>query len=553
MKRPRLAIALLAAVLCGSACQSTQNTLEAPGAPDTQGTSAAPTERADILIIGGQVFDGTGAPGAVQDIAIRGDVIHYIGPNASARYRASRTIDASGLIVSPGFIDPHTHAGSDLASPDSERRANLPFAYQGVTTVMTGNDGFGSHEIAALAQSARDQRIGTNTAYLVGFGSVRRAVLGTANRGPDAAEAAQMESLTRNAMCAGAWGLSAGLYYVPQSYSKTDEVIALARIAGEMGGYYDTHLRDESTYNVTVTGALSEALEIGREADLPVHIAHIKALGPAVWGHSARMIAMIEAARASGQRVTADQYPWEASGTRISNALVPRWALEGGLEALRERLADTPANAANRLSIREAMIEAVARRGGADRLLVTGQLSGSNAPLGKTLAEIAQASSAEPVDAAIAILAEGDARLASFNMSREDIAAFADQEWVVTGSDGSTGHPRKYASFPKAYRDLVMAGNMDLARFIRRSSGLTADIIGFDRRGYLRTGYFADITVFDPARFAPNATYREPRELSSGVVHLFVNGAAVIRDETHTRALPGRPLLKHASLKDTQC
>ena len=512
-------------------------------ASDTQSGVAA-LEAVDTIIQGGQIFDGSGGAGWSGDIALQGDRIVYVGSDAAARYDAGTVIDARGLIVAPGFIDPHTHAGSDLASGNSDRRANLPFAFQGVTTVVVGNDGFGSHEIGGMATEARRQMIGTNAAYLVGFGSVREAVLGKENRPPLAVELTQMEDLTRAAMCEGAWGLSAGLYYVPQTYAETDEVVALARIAGEFGGYYDTHMRDESTYNITVTGALSETLEIGRAANLPVHIAHIKALGPAVWGHSARMIAMIDEARAGGQRVTADQYPWEASGTRVSNALVPRWALEGGLSSLRDRLA----NADTLQSIRGEMIEAIARRGGPDRLLITGRLGGSNAPLGKTLADFAQTDDLDPVDAAIAILTAGDARVASFNMSEADIAAFAGQDWVVTGSDGSNGHPRKYASFPKAYRDLVVSGDMDLARFIRRSSGQTADIIGLKRRGYLKAGHFADIAVFDPASFAPNATYSAPRELSSGVIHLFVNGSQMIRDETYTGALPGRPLMK-----DTQC
>ncbi len=502
-------------------------------------------EAVDTIIAGGRVFDGTGAVGQFGDIAIRDDSIVYVGADATARFRAESVIDASDLVVAPGFIDPHTHAGSDLASDDRKRRANLPFAFQGVTTVVVGNDGFGSHDVAAMATAAREQQIGTNVAFLVGFGLVREAVLDKADRAPDPAELSQMKTLAREAMCEGAWGLSTGLYYVPQTYAKTDEVIALAKIAGEFGGYYDTHMRDESTYNVTVTGALAETLEIGKQADLPVHIAHIKALGPAVWGHSATMIAMIEQARANGQRVTADQYPWEASGTRISNALVPRWALEGGLDSLRRRLAEPD----QLQTIRGEMIEAIARRGGADRLLVTGQLSGSNAPIGKTLAEIAEMRGAAPADAAIAILQEGDARLASFNMSADDIAAFATQDWVVTGSDGSSGHPRKYGSFPKAYRDLVAGdARMDLARFIRRSSGQTADIIGLEKRGYLKPGHFADIVVFDPNRFAPNATYAAPRELSSGVVHLFVNGQAVIANGAHSGALAGRPLLK-----DTDC
>lgn len=498
-------------------------------------------DRVDLIIAGGEVHDGAGSPAMIADIAIRGDRIVYVGADARSLYRAAEVLDAGGHIVAPGFIDPHTHAGPDLASKQPGRRANSAFAFQGVTTVVIGNDGGGDYAISDLADAARSQGIGTNAAYLVGFNSVRRAVMETENRPPKSAELVRMQELTQRGMCEGAWGFSTGLYYVPQSYSNTEEVIALARIAADMGGYYDTHMRDESTYNVTVTGALAEALQIGREAGLPVHISHIKALGPAVWGHSERMIAMIEEAQALGQEVTADQYPWEASGTRITAALVPREALEGGLEALRERLDDPKQLTA----IRSAMIAAIERRGGPDRLLITGSLNGAKAPIGRTLAEIGKQKNLEPVDAALAILSEGDARLASFNMSPDDIAAFASREWVVTGSDGSTGHPRKYGSFPKAYRDLVIGTeSMDLARFIRRSSGKTADIIGLQDRGYLRAGYAADVLVFDPDTFAPNATYASPRELSSGVAHLFVNGQATISDGISTGTLPGRPLLK---------
>lgn len=517
-----------------SGCQSAGG-LSAPA------TSAL--EPVDTIIANGTVFDGTGAQGAVLDIALNGDAIVYIGVAAGSRFKAGRVIDASGLVVAPGFIDPHTHAGSVLASNDPQSRANAPFAFQGVTTVMVGNDGSGSYDIGALADAAITQGIGTNVAYLVGFGSVREAVLGKADRAPSPDQLAQMAGLTRQGMCDGAWGLSTGLYYVPQSYAETDEVIAMARIAAEFGGYYDTHMRDESTYNVSVTGALSETLEIGREAGLPVHIAHIKALGPAVWGHSAQMIAMVEEAQSNGQRVSADQYPWEASGTRISSALVPRSALEGGMEALRTRLADPD----RRVAIRAGIAEAIERRGGADRLLVTGSLSGAQVPVGRTLAQIADQQGIKPADAAIAVLEQGDARLASFNMRPDDIAAFAARDWVVTGSDGSNGHPRKYGSFPKAYRDLVKGdAAMGLARFIRRSSGQTADIIGLDRRGYLKDGFFADIVVFDPEAFAPNATYSSPRELSSGVVHLLVNGQRVIADGKATGTLSGRALLKPA-------
>jgi len=507
---------------------------------------AAPAlEQADLVISGGLVFDGTGSDGQRLDVVVRDGVIAAVGRDAGTRFAAQFNIDASGLVVAPGFIDPHTHAASDLVADDKERRANLPFAYQGVTTVVVGNDGFGSPDIAAQAQFSSSNGIGTNVAYLVGHGPVREEALGTENRAPEPTELKAMQARTRQAMCEGAWGFSAGLYYVPQNYASTEEVVASATVVGELGGYYETHMRDESTYSITVTGALEETLEIGRRAQIPVHISHIKALGPAVWGQSAKMIEMVETARAEGMRVTADQYPWDASGTRVSNALVPRWALEGGLTAFRERLKD-PAQAD---TIRSSIVAGLTRRGGAERLLITGRLGGADVPLGKTLADYSKDKGLSHVEGAIAILIEGDARVASFNMSQEDIAAFAAQDWVVTGSDGSTGHPRKYASFPKAYRDLVKGdAGMSLARFIQRSTGQTADIIGLTDRGYLRRDMAADIVVFDPASFVPQATYQNPREYSSGVQYLFVNGEALIEDGVHTNALPGRPLLK-----DTQC
>lgn len=528
--RAALALAaVFAAVLPLGACQTAR-----PG-----------ENAADLLVRGGTLVDGTGAPPRAADIAIEeGRVVAVLEPGAPG-VAAARVIEAQGLIVAPGFIDPHTHAGGDLASDDAARRANLPFAFQGVTTVVVGNDGAGSPDIARQAKRAREQGIGTNVAYLVGFGALRSARLGMADRAPQPAELAAMRAATRRAMCKGAWGFSAGLYYVPQSYSRTDEVIALAREAGTLGGYYDTHLRDESTYSVTVTGALEEALRIGREGALPVHVSHIKALGPAVWGQSAAMIERIEAARASGQRVTADQYPWDASGTRISAALVPRWALEGGLERLRERLA-RPDEAAR---IREGILAGLARRGGAKRLLITGALDGLEIEPGQTLADYSARLGVDHVSGAIAILEKGDARVASFNMDPADIAAFARQEWVVTGSDGSSGHPRKYASFPKAYRDLVKGeAGMSLARFVQRSSAQTAAIIGLTDRGTIRPGMAADIVVFDPGAYEPRATYAAPRALSAGVRHLLVNGKVMIEDGEYRGALPGRPLLK-----DTGC
>ncbi|NQX93406.1 MAG: amidohydrolase family protein, partial [Erythrobacter sp.] len=497
--------------------------------------STPPVEPAhDLLIRGGLLVDGTGSAPRLASIVVDDGIIFAVLEPDSKLPAAVRVIKAEGLIVAPGFIDPHTHADEDLGSFDRARRANLPFAFQGVTTVVVGNDGAGAPDIARQAQFARVHGIGTNVAYLVGFSPVRRALLNMEDRAPQPAELATMRKSVRQAMCEGAWGFSAGLYYVPQSYSQTDEVIALASEAGKLGGYYDTHLRDESTYSVTVTGALEEALRIGREGGLPVHVSHIKALGPAVWGQSEAMIRQVEAARASGQRVTADQYPWDASGTRISAALVPRWALEGGLPALRQRLSDP--DTAKR--VREGIVAGLARRGGAQRLLITGALAGLDIETGQTLADYSAKLGVDHISGAVAILEKGDARVASFNMDEADIAAFARQPWVVTGSDGSSGHPRKYASFPKAYADLVKGdAGMTLARFVQRSTSQTAAIIGLTDRGAITSGLTADIVVFDPDEFGARATYQSPRALSAGVRYLLVNGKLAINGGEYTGGL----------------
>lgn len=523
--RRSLALAAAASLLCGQAAAGRADRIAA-----------------DILIAGGEVHDGTGAPGRIADVAIRGDRIVFVGNAGEAQVEAARRIEADGLLVVPGFIDPHTHADGELSSSRPERRANPAYLHQGVTTVVIGNDGGGSADVAGIADGFAAAGIGTNVGLMVGFGAVREAVVGDEDRDPTAGELAAMQARVAGAICAGALGFSTGLHYAPQSFAKFNEIAALAGEAGRRGAIYDSHLRDESSYSVGLEASVAEAIAIGRQAGAHVHIAHIKALGPDVWGKSAAVIRLVEDARAAGQAVTADQYPWRASGTRISNALVPRWALDGGMEGLRARLAD-PAVAPR---LRTEMRENLARRGGAESLLLTRGWDGAAKWDGMTLAEVAAATGVDPVEAAVAILRSADARVASFNMSPDDIAAFAQRPWVMTGSDGSTGHPRKYATYPKAWQDLVVAGKMDRAAFFRRSSGLVADTLGLEGRGYLRAGGFADVAVIDPQGFKPLATYAEPEQLSRGVRAVFVNGVAAIEEGEATGALPGRALLRAA-------
>ncbi|MDO9472655.1 MAG: amidohydrolase family protein [Caulobacter sp.] len=489
--------------------------------------------RLDLLLRGGQVIDGTGAPARRADVGVIGDRIVLVGDAAGRE--AARVIDVAGLIVAPGFIDPHTHAGSDLAADDPAIRANINYLTQGVTTVFIGNDGDGQPDIAVRSSQAERQGVGVNVAAFVGFGAVRRAVVGQADRAPTPAELARMKTLVAGAMCEGAVGFSTGLYYAPQSFSTTEEVIALAREAATRGGVYDSHLRDEGSDNIGLLAAVEEALRVGREAGMPVHFAHIKALGVDVHGKAAEVIALIEAERAKGRSVTADHYPWSASGTRVSNALMPRWAMDGGEAALKARLADP--------ALRDRLVADIAdnlrRRGGPTSLLLT---SGPFA--GQRLGELAAAWKVDPVEAAIRVVRdEGDARVASFNMTDADISAFAVQPWVMTGSDGSPGHPRKYGTFPLAWTRFVTEGRLlTPEQYVRRSAGLVADTFGLEGRGYLAAGKFADVVVFDPATFAARADYEHPTRLSTGVRWALVNGRPAIEDGRPTLALAGKGL-----------
>lgn len=499
----------------------------------------------DLIISGGTVFDGSDGPGRTADVAIAADRIVDVGPDLAGRYRAARTIDARGLVVAPGFIDPHTHPFSHIRSPDPQVRRNLPWLYQGVSTIFIGIDGGGTPDIARQREWFEGHGVGTNIAAYVGLGPVRRRVLGNDDRAPDAGELQRMRGMVADAMCQGAIGFSTGLFYAPQSFASTDEVVALAGEAAVRGGVYDTHQRDESSYSIGLMGSIEEVLEIGRRARIPVHIAHVKALGTDVHGSAGKIIERIERARADGIRVTADQYPWLASATGIEAALLPRWAQDGGREALFARLDDPAASG----RIREGMKENLRRRGGAAAVLMIGEGWPWS---GRTLAQMAEAWELEPVEAALRIIrhggpdSSGSARkIASFNMHADDVAELMAQPWVLTASDGGDGHPRQYATFPEKYARFVAGqGVIDLQAFIHRSTGLTADTFGLADRGYLRAGYHADIVVFDPDRYAPAASYVEPAVLSRGVEYLLVNGTAMIERGEATNALPGR-VLRH--------
>jgi N-acyl-D-aspartate/D-glutamate deacylase len=492
--------------------------------------SPVPLE-ADLLIRGGTIYPGGGAP-FTGDVAVKGDRIVAVGPHLAVA--AARTIDARGMIVAPGFIDPHTHMEGWLTADDPSRRLVEPFLLQGVTTAFVGNDGGGRIDIGALLASPVAKPVGINFASFTGFGTIREKVIGNARRAPTPDELSREQVLVRQAMCEGALGLSTGLFYAPQSFSQTDEVVALASVAGELGGYYDTHLRDEANYTVGLVAAVDEAIAIARDGHSPVHISHIKALGVDVQGMAPAIVAKIDAARAEGLNVTAGQYPWDASGTSLVASLVPLLAQDGGRKAMLARF-DDPALSAR---LRSEIAENLRRRGGAQSLLIV-----EGRWKNQRLDAVAQALGLDPIAAGIAAIREADPATISFNMAERDIAAFMRQPWTMTDSDASTAHPRVYGSFARKYAVYVKERKvLTLREFIDRSSTLTADWFGLKDRGHLRAGAFADVVVFDPATYAARATYEQPDLTAVGVRAVLVNGRVAVDDGRLTGAADGRAL-----------
>lgn len=503
----------------------------------TSSVLLAPQDTVSVLIRGGAVYDGSGAAAIVQDIGIRDDRIVFVGNAAAEDVHGRREIDASGLIVSPGFVDPHTHALEDLRSPRRDPRENANYLMQGVTTVVVGNDGGGPVDVSGTRADLERPGIGTNAALLVGFGEVRREVMGNRDGAPTPEELGRMRTLVARAMQDGAVGLSTGLFYSPQSFAETDEVAELAKAAGEYGGVYDSHLRDESTYTIGLIGAVEEAIEIGRRSGLRVNISHIKALGVDAWGLSDSVVAVIRAARAEGMPVTADQYPYEASGTSIHAALLPRWAQAGGTDSLQARFA----NAATRARIEAEMRENLRRRNGPAAILFTS--GGQTDLIGKTLEDVAGERGLDPIDAAVEVILAGGMSIGSFNMNEDDIRRFMQAEFVMTGSDGSSGHPRKYGTYPRKIRRYVLDEPViSMERMIAASATEPARVFGLEDRGTIEVGAFADIAVFDPGAIADIATFVDPTELAVGMRYVLVNGVMAVDEGRPLGTLSGRVL-----------
>jgi N-acyl-D-aspartate/D-glutamate deacylase len=497
----------------------------------------------DVIIRGARMLDGMGNPWRYADVAISGDRIAAVGDLSSAN--AAREIDAAGLYLAPGFIDVHSHTGPGLAT--AELSNARPLLAQGITTVFVNPDGGGPVDLVAQRERFLEHGLGVNVARFVSHGSVRREVIGMEDRAPSDEELAQMENIVRRGMEAGAFGLSSGLYYAPGSYAETEEVIELAKIVAEFGGVYQSHIRDEADYNIGVVGAVDEVIRIAREGGLKGIVTHIKVLGPHVWGYSQALVQRIDQARAEGVEVYADQYPYEASGTSITGALVPRWAQVGGRDGLLARLD----SAETLVQFKHDVLQNLDRRGGAARLQFQRHAADTSIE-GRTLQDVADERGMEPVDLTVELLKHGGAGLVSFNMLEDDVATLMRQPWTMTSSDGSitqmgrgVPHPRWYGTFPRKIRKYVVENSVvDLETAVRSMTSLSAGVMGLPDRGVIRTGAVADIVVFDLARVRDLATYDDPHHYCEGMVYVVVNGELAIDGEEFTGVMGGRVLDK---------
>jgi N-acyl-D-amino-acid deacylase len=510
---------------------------------------ATEMEPYDLLLRGGRVYDGSGSQWRRADVAIRNGriaaVVEFGVPGqAPAREVAAREVmDVEGLYLAPGFIDTHSHAGGALAT---ERLSHgRPLLAQGITTMLANPDGGGAVDLPAQREALLEHGLGVNVGQLVPHGSVRRAVLGMEDRAPTAAELERMRELVRAGMEAGAAGMSSGPYYAPGSYADTDELVALARVVAEYGGVHQSHIRDEGDFSIGLLAAVDELIEVSRRSGVTGVVTHVKALGTGVWGLSEAVVARIEAARAEGLNIYADQYPYHASATSLSGALAPRWALAGGRDSLQARAA----RPADRSRLVADMAENLRRRGGADRIQFR-RFAQDASVEGRTLADVAAERGEDAVEVALDMLLAGSPGIVSFNMQEDDIARFMRQPWTMTASDGEfvalgagVPHPRAYGTFPRKLghyaRDL---GVVDVATAIRSMTSLPAHVYGLNDRGWIGEGMVADLVVFDLDRVNDPATFTDPHHYGEGMVHVLIGGRFAIRGGEFTGARLGTVL-----------
>ncbi|HBL75867.1 MAG: hypothetical protein A2W90_10655 [Bacteroidetes bacterium GWF2_42_66] len=502
--------------------------------------SQCTTAHFDIVITNGTVYDGTGNAPVRADIGIIDGYISGIGENLSTR--GATVIDADKLIVAPGFIDIHTHCDSRILLKDS-MNAVKNFLTQGVTTVVTGNCGGGRYDVGKFFHQLDSIGTGPNIVHLIGHGKIRNKVMGNENREPTVAELAEMKKLVAAGMKDGAAGISTGLFYTPGVYSSTGEIVELTRVVKEYGGFYATHMRDESNYTIGLEEAVKEAITIGEQTGIRVEISHLKALGKPVWGISGKICDLIEEARNRGVHVYADQYPYNASSTGLSSAIVPAWAQAG--KQMKQRLTDPQLLP----RIKKEMAENIDRRGGPESMVIISYPNDHRFD-GKNLSEISAIIQKPVVETAIFLIVDGNPGMVSFNMNDSDVVNFMKKDYVMTCSDGSievpgnnVPHPRSYGSFPRKIRKYVLDEKIiSMEQAIKAATSMPADMTGLKDRGYLEVGKVADIVVFNPETIRETATFAEPHQYSTGVEYLLVNGDMVIDKGQYNGKLSGKAI-----------
>lgn len=527
----------------------------------------------DVVIRGGTVYDGTGAPGTRADVGLRGDKVEAVGDLSKAVARTS--VDAKGLAVAPGFINMLSWAVDSLIA-DGRSQGDIR---QGVTTEIFGEGssmGPWTDEMKRLAKASQGdiqydiqwttlaeylaflqkKGIAPNVASYIGAATLREYVLGEGDVKPTPAQLATMQGLVKQEMEAGALGIGSSLIYAPGSYASTEELIALCKATAPYQGKYISHMRSEGDRFLE---AIDELIRISREAGVPAEIYHLKAAGKDNWGKLDAAIAKLEAARKEGLKVTADMYTYTAGATGF-DACIPRWALDGGYEALWTRLQDPATREKIKHETRTAGLgyeNLCLSAASPERILLVEFKSDALKPYtGKTLAEVAKLRGADPEETMLQLMFEDRTRIGVvfFLMSEDNVRKQIQVPWVSFGSDAGSLAPEgvflKSGTHPRAYGNVArLLGRyvrdeklVPLAQAIHRLSGLPATNLGLAGRGFLKPGMFADVVVFDPATIADHATFEKPHQYSTGVRDVFVNGTQVLKDGEHTGALPGRAL-----------
>ena len=497
----------------------------------------------DLLIKNGRIIDGTGNNWYYGDVAIRDGKILQIGKLQG--WNATKTIDAKGMAVVPGFIDVHAHIETGIF----ERPTADNFIYDGVTTVVTGNCGNSADDLSIFFTRIDSMKTSINIASLAGHNTIKRLGMGLNNRLPTPEEQAKMEGLMDQAMKDGAVGLSTGLIYLPGMYSKTDEIVSLAKIASQYNGVYATHMRNEG---LKVTEAIDEALTIGRQAGIPVEISHFKVSGKASWGKSNITLGMVEKARKEGIDVTIDQYPYTASSTNLA-VLVPDWALEGGLDSLRKRMEDP----ATKKKIIEGMKQGAENGKNKNFAYAVVAMYAPDTTLnGKNISEINQLKGRKKklkyeAETVLDMLKLGNAQMVYHSMNENDLQYFIKYPYNMPAADAGVSngkgmpHPRGYGTNARVLGRYVRELKLiELEDAIRRMTSLPAQKFGLHNKGMLREGFDADIVIFDPATVSDKAEFTNPHQFSTGIPFVIVNGEVVIEDSKHTGVRSGKSLRK---------